>query len=98
MILTAKSGKCMNCKSRQVKLMPDHCSTGLWCGKCGIMLDEDNTNLPKELLTKIQEWNDLWSKEMDTNNRLPQEFNTMGLALAKEISQYHPCLLFISKE
>lgn len=40
--------------------MGDYCSSGLWNGKCGAMIDYDELNISNNLKKIIENWQDNW--------------------------------------
>lgn len=87
---------CDHCGGSHLKLMPDFESSALWCNSCGVEIFYSDTNLPKEAIEEIIEWNNLWC---ETNlSGAKKGFNLKGLEIALKIKKYHSCSLFIVEE
>jgi hypothetical protein len=92
--------KCNVCKAElNIRLMPDFCSSGMWCGECGVSYANPKKNFPfisKGLIDLVLGWNELWDLCSTNSKQIGVEpFNIlirdMGKELAKQVSVYCNC-------
>jgi hypothetical protein len=101
---TGQKAICSNCGCTQLKIMADYSSNGIWCAECGMMIDYEDTDLPKELVSKIEEWILTYERryrnlhEEDHLEPVPNGFNEEGFRIASEVTKYHRCLLWMERE
>jgi hypothetical protein len=55
-----------------IKVFPDHCSSGFWDYETGIMIDEDELNLPDSLLIAYKYWHHVWEYLIDDVGEPPR--------------------------
>jgi len=81
-----------------VRLMPDFCSSGMWCLHCGVEISnpkEDIFPISEGLIDLIEGWNTLWDMACSTRE-LNDEYAEklimrMGRELAHELGKYIQC-------
>jgi hypothetical protein len=95
---------CPYCKKAvTLKLDPDYDSSGVWCSKCGIMLDlKEDLNLPESICGLIEGWNWLWDlANSNPKNVLEKHFNevylNMSLYVKYTLYKYYDCKLIDHK-
>jgi len=90
-------------KFKTIVVMPDFCSSGLWNGKDGIMIDYEELNLSKQLIKDFSNWiNYLYDKGYKKdysglrNNWVATVYEE-GFRLAKELKKLFPDIKIIYK-
>jgi hypothetical protein len=77
---------------KEIKIMPDFCSSGIWNNITYYMLEYEDLNLPKELSKEFYDWIEFYDKCHEkfvlTNNI--EEMNNKGRELAKKLKQLYP--------
>ena len=79
----------------EILIMPDFCSTGIWDGTDGIMIDYEDLNLSKELIQQFIKWINFYDAgyKKDYSGLKKQTIKPMnieGMRLAKEIKKLYP--------
>lgn len=92
---------CCN-KKLQLKLMPDYCSSGIWCANCGVNFGDPimvfEGSIPEGLINLIQGW--VWLCEEKSSvfkagekPYMESVLEKMGLELNRQLGQYYPSYL-----
>lgn len=89
----------INPNKKFLKVMPDFCSSGIWEGHRGVMVDYDELpGLPKEIIKHFENWIDFYDvfchehKNYSFIKNKQREFilNYWGLNLARELKIVYP--------
>lgn len=56
------------CQHQQIKIMPDYKSSGIWCLKCGSMIEVESIGLSKEIANRLKKWIEEFDSFLDWNN------------------------------
>ena len=93
--------QCCVCEKKIViDLMPDFCSSALWCPnpKCGCEISNPRESLPKlseETISLIEIWNQFWDNQMShatmDKDEFKRVFENVGAHLAQEIGKKYEC-------
>jgi len=73
----------------KIKVMGDYGSSGLWCGDCGVMIEPEQLNLPKEIVFELELNN--WIRKLNATIWdedeivIPGGFDKTGLAISEKI-------------
>jgi hypothetical protein len=90
---------CPICEKKVVlELVPDFCSSALWCTnpKCGCpVLYDDLPKLSEETISLIEIWNHFWMNQSTNHDINAREFKrvcvNVGSHLAEEINKEYEC-------
>jgi hypothetical protein len=88
---------CSECKKETViKILPDYCSSSLWCHECGCEISFSELNISNSLALLITHWNLLWDilktyKTRLNMNYMEKLYNETGETIEEELSKYYEC-------
>ncbi len=90
---------CSSCKHElRVRLMPDFCSSGIWCENCGVNLSPNEIGLPNDLIERLDAWVLAWDNEVGDGYVAEAGWNARSIPLALELKKYVYCSLVIMEE
>jgi len=79
-----------------IVVMADFCSSGLWGGIQGPMIEYETLNLPPDLVKKFEDWIEFYDTKCHTPRHysfkpeMAEELNNQGRALAKKLKALFP--------
>jgi hypothetical protein len=88
---------CEGCKKETIiRILPDYCSSSLWCHECGCEIDIQDLNMPNYLTLLITHWNLMWDILRTYKTRLNMSYmnklyNETGEEIAEKLSKQYEC-------
>lgn len=82
-------------KFKSLTVMPDFCSSGIWDGINGVMIDFEDLNMPEKLITEFESWIMFYDIKCHTQKiefklEMADELNKQGRELAKKLKKLLP--------
>lgn len=78
-------------KYGKLKVMADFCSSGIWRYETGVMVDFEDSDIPKELIKSFEDWVEFYDSKCHTprhyafKEEMAEELNNRGRDLAKKL-------------
>jgi hypothetical protein len=85
----------------KIKLLPDYCSSHMWCDNCGCPVEFEDLSIPISLQLLIEYWGLLW--DLDNTYKMHNEkirlsdscvkrlYENGGKCIKEELSKYYEC-------
>jgi hypothetical protein len=87
---------------KEIKVMPEFESAGIWDFETDVMLDPVEIGMPQDIIDSMDDWINLYEEcfvdDGTYDNMIPEkcvELNKDGLALAKRIKEHFPKLVVV---